>query len=169
MPSLLKRLSLLAAVSLLAACSQDVCCSVPPPDPTKDIVETAAATPEFSTLVTALKAADLVATLKGPGPFTMFAPNNDAFASLPPGTLAQLLQPPNKETLRAILLHHVVPRKLVSGDLYRQTVTAPTADGGDLLIDGTGVTVTVGEAAVIDPDMLATNGVIHVIDAVLQP
>lgn len=162
-----KRIALLVVLALLAACTART--EDAPPVPTLDLVETAAAAQEFSTLVTALRAAGLEQTLVEPGPFTLFAPNNDAFATLPPGILAQLLQPMNKARLRRLLAHHVARGQVLSGDVVGQTKTVATLDGGEIEIDGTGIGVSVGEAAVIEPDRLATNGVLHVIDTVLQP
>lgn len=157
-----------AALVVLAGCAQETGREAPIP-PHRDIVETVAAAAEFTTLATALERAGLTDTLQGPGPFTVFAPNNDAFAALPPGQLAQLLQPMNRDRLRAVLLHHVVSGRIVSGDLVGRQETATTLGGDAVLIDGSGIGLTVAEAAVIAPDQLATNGVIHVVDTVLLP
>lgn len=133
------------------------------------IVDVAAGNPEFSTLVTALKAADLVDALKGPGPFTVFAPTNAAFAALPPGTLDDLLKPENKAKLAAILKYHVIPAKIESSALAGKKLTSPaTLQGGTLPVDGT-AGVKVGPATVTSADVRASNGVIHVIDKVLLP
>lgn len=133
----------------------------------KDIVDIAAGNEDFSTLVAAVQAAGLVDTLKSEGPFTVFAPTNAAFAALPEGTVETLLKPENKDQLVAILTYHVVPGKVMSGDLSND-MTATTVQGGDVTImttDG----VTVNGANVTTADIEASNGVIHVIDAVILP
>jgi uncharacterized surface protein with fasciclin (FAS1) repeats len=136
-------------------------------DHSKDIVDIAAGNDSFSTLVAAVQAADLVETLKGDGPFTVFAPTDDAFAALPEGTLEDLLKPENKDQLTAILTYHVVPGKVMSGDLS-DDMTAATVQGGDVTIDlDNGVMVN--DAAVVQADIETTNGVIHVIDKVILP
>jgi len=134
-----------------------------------DIVDTAVAAGSFTTLVTALKAAGLVDTLKGPGPFTVFAPTDDAFAKLPAGTVQDLLKPENKAKLIKILTFHVVPGKVTSKDLAGKTLKVKTVEGGELSIDATKGGVTVDGAHVIKADIDTSNGVIHVIDAVLMP
>jgi len=134
----------------------------------KDIVDIAAGDKQFSTLVTALKAADLVDTLKGDGPFTVFAPTNDAFAALPEGTLDDLLKPENKATLQAVLTYHVLGSKVMSKDIAGTTAAPATVQGDTLAIDATDG-VTVNDASVVKADIKASNGVIHVIDAVLLP
>ncbi|MBC7180470.1 MAG: fasciclin domain-containing protein [Roseovarius sp.] len=133
----------------------------------KDIVDIAAGNESFSTLVAAVQAADLVDTLKGEGPFTVFAPTNDAFAALPAGTVEDLLKPENKDKLTAILTYHVVPGKVMSGDLS-DGMTATTVQGTDVTI-GTTDGVTVDGAKVVQADIEASNGVIHVIDTVILP
>ncbi|MEI4231407.1 fasciclin domain-containing protein [Roseovarius sp. D22-M7] len=133
----------------------------------KDIVDIAAGNESFSTLVAAVKAADLVDTLKGEGPFTVFAPTNDAFAALPEGTVETLLMPENKDQLVSILTYHVVPGKVMSGDLS-DGMMAGTVNGAEVTI-GTTDGVTVDGANVVDADIEASNGVIHVIDAVIMP
>lgn len=133
----------------------------------KDIVELAAANDNFSTLVTALKAADLVDTLKGDGPFTVFAPTNEAFAALPQGTLDRLLQEENKDTLAAILKYHVVPSRVMASEV--QAGEVETVQGKSLNIQKQGGQVTVGQAKVTQTDLAAKNGVIHAIDKVLIP
>ena len=134
----------------------------------KDIVDTAISNGSFKTLVAAVKAAGLVNTLKGDGPFTVFAPTDKAFAKLPPGTIATLLKPENKAKLVAILTHHVlagaVPAKAVAG----KKLAPKTVNGSSLKIDGTSG-VMVSGAKVILADVKAKNGVIHVIDRVLLP
>ena len=134
----------------------------------KDIVDTAASAGTFNTLVAAVQAADLVDTLKGDGPFTVFAPSDEAFAALPEGTVDDLLKPENKEQLIAILTYHVVPGKVMAADVSGAETTASSVQGGDLMIDGTDG-VTVNGATVTQADIEATNGVIHVIDTVILP
>ncbi len=133
----------------------------------KDIVDTAVGAGSFTTLVAAVQAADLVDTLKGEGPFTVFAPTDDAFAALPDGTVDTLLKPENKDQLVAILTYHVVPGKVMSGDLS-DDMTAATVQGGDITIDlDNGVMVN--DASVVQADIETSNGVIHVIDKVIIP
>jgi uncharacterized surface protein with fasciclin (FAS1) repeats len=134
-----------------------------------DIVETAVAADGFETLVAAVDAAGLVDTLKGDGPFTVFAPTDEAFAALPEGTLAGLLEPENREQLVAVLTYHVVPGAVMSSDIAGQELTPETVQGQELMIDATGMEVMVNGATVVQPDIEASNGVIHVIDAVLIP
>jgi len=134
-----------------------------------DIVDTAVAAGSFTTLVTAVKAAGLVETLKGPGPFTVFAPTDAAFAALPSGTLATLLKPENKAKLVAILTYHVVPGRILSSDIAGKKLDPKTVEGERLAINATGHTVKVNTATVIKADIIADNGVIHVIDKVLLP
>ena len=133
----------------------------------KDIVDTAVGAGSFGTLVAAVQAAGLVDTLKGDGPFTVFAPTDDAFAALPEGTVEGLLKPENKDQLTAILTYHVVPGKVMSGDLSNDMMVK-TVQGGELTIMTEGG-VTVNGANVVTADVEASNGVIHVIDAVLLP
>ena len=133
----------------------------------KDIVDTAVGAGSFGTLVAAVEAAGLVETLKGEGPFTVFAPTDDAFAALPEGTVENLLKPENKDQLTAILTYHVVPGKVMSGDLSND-MSATTVQGGDVKIMTEGG-VTVNGANVVTADVEASNGVIHVIDAVILP
>merc|ERR1719420_1006354 len=136
-----------------------------PGAPTMNIVETAQDTDILSTLVQAVVAADLVDTLSGPGPFTVFAPTNEAFAALPEGTLESLLEPENKEQLVKILTYHVVSGKVLSTDLTESDV--PTVQGSDVKV--TVDPPAINGANVVLADVLATNGVVHVIDAVLIP
>lgn len=133
----------------------------------KDIVDIAAGNESFSTLVAAVQAADLVDTLKGEGPFTVFAPTDEAFAALPAGTVENLLKPENKDKLTAVLTYHVVPGKVMSGDLS-DGMTATTVQGSDVTI-GTTDGVSVDGAKVVQADIEASNGVIHVIDSVILP
>jgi uncharacterized surface protein with fasciclin (FAS1) repeats len=133
------------------------------------VVDVAASNQDFSTLVTALKAAELVDALKGPGPFTVFAPTNAAFAALPPGALDDLLKPENKAKLQAVLKYHVIPARIESSALAGKKLTSPaTLQGGTLAIDATRG-VNVAGANVVSADVRAGNGVIHVIDKVLLP
>ncbi|MEO0748996.1 MAG: fasciclin domain-containing protein [Pseudomonadota bacterium] len=132
-----------------------------------DIVDTAVAAGSFGTLVAAVQAAGLVDTLKGEGPFTVFAPTDEAFAALPKGTVDTLLQPENKDQLVAILTYHVLPGKVMSTDLS-DGMTATTVQGSDVTI-GTEGGVTVNGANGVAADVVASNGVIHVIDAVILP
>ena len=129
----------------------------------KDIVDVAVEAGTFNTLVAAVKAADLVATLKGDGPFTVFAPTDEAFAKLPAGTIDNLLKPENKDMLVSILTYHVVSGKVMSSDLL-STSSAKTVNGQMAPIG-----LRVGEANVVAADIPAANGVIHVIDTVLLP
>ena len=134
----------------------------------KDIVDTAVGAGSFNTLVAAVKAADLVDTLKGTGPFTVFAPTDAAFAKLPAGTLDDLLKPENKAKLQAILTYHVVPGKVMAADVVKLK-SAKTVQGQELTIKVTGTTVTVDNAKVVKTDIACSNGVIHVIDTVVLP
>lgn len=133
----------------------------------KDIVDTAVGAGTFQTLVAAVSAADLVDTLKSEGPFTVFAPTDEAFAALPEGTVETLLLPENKDQLIAILTYHVVPGKVMSTDLS-DDMTATTVQGGDIMID-LDDGVKINEAFVTTADIETSNGVIHVIDAVILP
>jgi uncharacterized surface protein with fasciclin (FAS1) repeats len=135
---------------------------------TRDIVETAVAAGSFSTLARALTAADLVNTLKGPGPFTVFAPTDAAFAKLPAGTLDNLLKPENKAALRRVLTYHVVAGREMASDVVKAT-SAKAVSGDVLSIKASGDTVMIDKARVIKTDIVATNGVIHVVDTVLLP
>jgi uncharacterized surface protein with fasciclin (FAS1) repeats len=137
-------------------------------DSMHDIVDTAVAAGTFSTLVAAVTAAGLVETLKGAGPFTVFAPSDAAFAKLPAGTVEGLIKPENKAKLTAILTLHVMPGKVMAKDVGGKKLTPATVNGATVLIDGTNG-VTVNGATVVTADIECTNGVIHVIDAVLMP
>jgi uncharacterized surface protein with fasciclin (FAS1) repeats len=134
----------------------------------KDIVDTAVAAGSFTTLVAAVKAADLVGTLKGSGPFTVFAPTDAAFAKLPAGTLDDLLKPENKDRLRAILTYHVVPGKVMAADAVK-LAEAKTVNGQSFKIRNEGGAVLVDAAKVVQTDIETSNGVIHVIDQVILP
>jgi uncharacterized surface protein with fasciclin (FAS1) repeats len=133
----------------------------------KDLVAVAAGADNFKTLVAAVKAAGLVETLQGKGPFTVFAPTDEAFAKLPAGTVEDLLKPENKEKLVAILKYHVVPGKVLAADV--KTMEAKTAQGQSVKLKVSDAGVTVDNAKVIKTDVLAENGVIHVIDSVILP
>ena len=135
---------------------------------TMDIVDTAVASDDFETLVAAVQAAGLVETLKGEGPFTVFAPTDEAFAALPEGTVETLLQPENRDQLTAILTYHVVPAAVPSSDLAGQTVSVTTVNGARLTVDGRDG-VMVNDATVVTPDIEASNGIIHVVDTVILP
>lgn len=133
-----------------------------------DIVDTAVAAGSFNTLAAALKAADLVGTLKGDGPFTVFAPTDEAFAKLPAGTLEDLLKPENKNKLAGILTYHVVSGKVMAKDVVNLK-TAKTVNGQSLHIHVDGGKVKVDNATVVKTDIETSNGVIHVIDTVVLP
>ena len=132
-----------------------------------DIVAVASGAGKFNTLVAAVKAAGLVETLQGKGPFTVFAPTDEAFAKLPEGTVASLLKPENKAKLVSILTYHVVPGKVMAADV--KTMKAKTVNGKELSIQVENGQVTVDGAKVVKTDVAARNGVIHVIDAVILP
>ena len=133
-----------------------------------DIVDTAISAGTFNTLAAALEAGDLVGTLKADGPYTVFAPNDEAFAKLPEGTVESLLLPENKDKLVAILTYHVVPGKVTAAEVVTMQ-TAPTANGEALAIRVDDETVFVNDSRVVATDIGASNGVIHVIDTVLLP
>ncbi len=149
------------AVALtLAACA--------PMSKTPDIVEIAASNDQFSTLVAAVSAAGLVDTLEGDGPFTLFAPTNDAFAALPAGTVENLLKPENKDQLVKVLTYHVVPGAVTSDQLAGKRIDVATVQGQTVAVNGTNG-VRVNNARVTQADIIASNGVIHRIDRVLLP
>ena len=171
-PSRSRLLATALALGLAAPLAYAVPSATPAADkPAKaqaDIVDTAVAAGQFKTLAAALKAAGLVDTLKGPGPFTVFAPTDAAFAALPAGTVESLLKPENREQLTAILTYHVVPGRYPAARVAGID-SAATVNGGTIDIKADGGTVMVDEARVIQADVTATNGVIHVIDKVLMP
>ena len=134
----------------------------------KDIVETAVSAGSFDTLVAAIQAADLVDALKAEGPYTVFAPTDEAFAKLPEDVLADLLKPENQDNLQAILLYHVVSGKIMSGDISG-SAQPETLQGATIDVEATGKGVTVNNANVVAADVEASNGVIHVIDTVILP
>lgn len=135
---------------------------------TKDIVDTAVGAGSFKTLVAAVQAADLAETLKGKGPFTVFAPTDEAFAKLPAGTVEDLVKPENKEKLVAILTYHVVPGQVLAKDVVKLTA-AKTVQGNEVAIKVADGKVTVDNANVVKTDIVCSNGVIHVIDKVIIP
>ena len=155
-------LSALVAVAILAGPAH-----ADSPSKAKDIVAVASGAGSFNTLVAAVKAAGLVETLQGAGPFTVFAPTDEAFAKLPKGTVEDLLKPENKEKLVAILTYHVVPGKVMAADV--KSMQAKTVNGKSLDVKVTDSGVTVNNAKVVKTDVPASNGVIHVIDTVVLP
>ena len=133
-----------------------------------DVVDTAIAAGNFKTLVAAVQAAGLVDTLKGKGPFTVFAPTDEAFAKLPAGTVEMLLKPENKDKLVAILTYHVVPGKVMAADVAGKELMVKSVEGAEIDVNGKDG-VMVDNAKVIKADIVTDNGVIHVIDAVIMP
>ena len=136
--------------------------------PTKDIVDTAVSAGSFNTLAAALEAAGLVETLKGKGPFTVFAPTDQAFAKLPEGTLKSLLKPENKQKLTSILTYHVVAGNVKAADVIKLS-SAKTLNGQSVTVKAVRGKVLINGATVVKADIAATNGTIHVIDTVLMP
>ena len=155
------------ALLLLFAFQLSACDSSDPDDPRQDIVEVAVAN-DFNTLVAAVQAAELVGTLQGAGPFTVFAPTDAAFDALPEGTLESLLLPENRDQLVAILAYHVVPGRVTAAQVVNLQ-SAQTLNGAPLAIQAQNGVVRVNGARVTATDIEATNGVVHVIDAVLLP
>ena len=137
-------------------------------DSMQDIVDTAVAAGTFKTLVAAVIAAGLVDTLKGAGPFTVFAPSDEAFKALPPGTVEALVKPESKDQLVKILTLHVLPGKVMAADVTGKTMSPRSVSGEELDVDGTDG-VTVSGAKVVKADIACSNGVIHVIDKVILP
>jgi len=162
----MNRMKVGVVTAILAICTAAV--AAPKNTGNKDIVDTAVAAGSFQTLAKALQAADLVDTLKGPGPFTVFAPTDEAFAKLPAGTLDDLLKPENKDKLRAILTYHVVAGNIPSARVVKLS-SAKTVNGQELKITVMGGSVMVNNAHIVKTDIFASNGVIHVIDAVILP
>ncbi len=162
--SLIKGTLAAGAMAALTACAQDQ---------GNDIIDIAAANGNFTTLVAAVQAAGLEETLRGPGPFTLFAPTDTAFAALPAGTVDSLLLPENKDQLVSILTYHVVPGSIQSGDVLGTVQDVATVNGKTVRVNGTGgkygAAVRVNNANVTSADIFASNGVIHVIDKVLLP
>jgi uncharacterized surface protein with fasciclin (FAS1) repeats len=134
----------------------------------KDIVDTAVSAGSFNTLVAAVQAAGLAETLKGEGPFTVFAPTDDAFAKLPAGTIDDLLKPENKDKLAAILTYHVVSGKVMAKDVMTMK-EAKTVNGQSVMVSMEADTVMIDNAKVVNADIECSNGVIHVIDTVIMP
>ena len=159
--STIKKLVLAFALVMLPVVSNAM-------DHKKDIIDTAVANGSFKTLVAAVKAAGLVDTLKGKGPFTLFAPTDAAFSSLPEGTVANLLKPENKAKLVAILTHHVLAGAVTSKAVVGKKLSPKTVNGTSLSVDGTNGVIVSG-AKVVTADVKASNGIIHVIDKVLLP
>ena len=157
-----------ALVALIAATASFSATDVKAETAGKTIVEIAAGSEDFSTLVAAVKAAGLVDVLSSKGPFTVFAPTNEAFAKLPEGTVESLLKPENKEKLIAVLKYHVVPGKVMAKDVVKVD-SAKTAQGSSVTVTVEGKTVKVDNATVVKTDIEASNGVIHVIDTVIIP
>ncbi len=153
---------------LLKATALSLVLAAPAVAAEKDIVDTAVEAGNFETLVAAVQAAGLVETLKGEGPFTVFAPTDAAFAKLPAGTVENLLQPENRDQLAAVLTYHVIPGKVMSSDIAGQQLEAETVQGSTVEIDATDG-VMVDNATVTTADIEASNGVIHVIDTVILP
>jgi uncharacterized surface protein with fasciclin (FAS1) repeats len=169
------KLSRRVLITAVAAIGISACTTAPVPTldsiipkAKPDIVDTAVAAGSFNTLVAAVKAADLVDTLKGDGPFTVFAPTDDAFAALPEGTVETLLKPENKEQLQAVLTYHVLAGSVMSGDIAGKTLSPQTVNGQTIEVDATDG-VKINNANVVTADIEASNGVIHVIDTVLLP
>jgi uncharacterized surface protein with fasciclin (FAS1) repeats len=134
-----------------------------------DIVDTAVSAGSFNTLVAAVQAAGLVETLKGEGPFTVFAPTDEAFAKLPAGTVENLLKPENKDQLVAVLTYHVLPGKVMSDDVIGKRVETATVQGANVVVAGIAGVYVNNNAKVVQADVEASNGVIHVIDRVILP
>lgn len=162
----MKLTHLLKASALVATLAIAGCATTAPSNP--DIVEVAQSAGSFNTLVAAVSAADLVDTLKSDGPFTVFAPTDEAFAALPAGTVETLLKPENKDQLTAILTYHVLPGKVMAADVAGKRLSPATVNGKKVHVDGRNG-VKVENATVISADIEASNGVIHVIDKVLLP
>ncbi|MDZ7639900.1 MAG: fasciclin domain-containing protein [Bryobacterales bacterium] len=156
----MKKLTLLVLTFALALVSLNAAAA------DKDIVDTAIAAGSFNTLVTAVKAAGLVDTLKGAGPFTVFAPTDEAFAKIPKAKLDALLA--NKEALKKVLLYHVVSGKVMAADAMKLSA-APTVEGSSAKISKMGGKVMIDNANIVKTDIIASNGVIHVIDSVIMP
>lgn len=155
---------LVASLALIVGCFSTVQAEKKP----ADIVDTAVGAGQFKTLAAALKAAGLIETLKGEGPFTVFAPTDDAFAKLPEGTVESLLKPENKDKLIAVLTYHVVPGSVMAEKVVKMT-EAKTVQGQSLTIKVDGGSVMIDNAKVTKTDIVASNGVIHVIDTVVLP
>ncbi len=160
--------AVLALVVFVAGCSSNRTAGPAPQPAQLDIVDTAVSTNQFNTLVAAVQAADLTDTLKSPGPFTVFAQTDQAFEALPPGTVEALLLPENKDQLVAVLTYHVIPGKVMAADIAGKQLEVVTVQGSTVEIDAVNGAM-VDNATVIQADVVASNGVIHVIDAVILP
>jgi uncharacterized surface protein with fasciclin (FAS1) repeats len=171
--TLVKGAAIAATAGLLGACAQMPMMGGGGSGGGADIVDVAAKNPDFSTLVTAVQTAGLTETLKGDGPFTVFAPTNAAFEKLPDGTVDSLLQPENRDKLTEILTYHVVPGEVTADRLAGERLGVKTVQGGTVHVDGTDdhspTGVRVDDANVTTVDIEASNGVIHVIDSVIMP
>lgn len=172
----MKTKSLLIPIIALSSVTAGFAQAVPPEEmekpaasvgAVKDIVEIASGAEDFATLVAAIEAAGLTETLKGDGPFTVFAPSNTAFEALPEEILLKLMEPENKEELRSILMYHVIPSKTMAADIAPMKVA--TAGGAEVTVTLDGETIMIDGAKVVKTDVVASNGVIHVIDKVLMP
>lgn len=159
-------MAFLAGSAWAGNCSSTVSAPAEHADQPNDIVDTAVSAGKFSTLAAALKQAGLVDTLKGEGPFTVFAPTDEAFKRLPEGTVESLLKPENRDKLIAILKYHVVPGKVTAADAMKLS-EAKTAEGSKLKIEAKDGKVMINDATVVKPDVRASNGVIHVVDRVI--
>jgi transforming growth factor-beta-induced protein len=175
--NLIAKSFLVLAISGSVACGEaamqepatgDSASTPPAQQASSNILETAAAAGSFTTLAAAIDAAGLEATLSGPGPFTVFAPTDDAFAKLPPGTVDDLLKPENKEKLVAVLTYHVVPGNVMAKDVV-SSAKLKSVQGQELTVRVEGSAVSIDGASVIQTDIAASNGVIHVIDGVVLP
>ncbi len=160
--------SLLGLQGVIAAVTALILLITPVHGQDADIIDTAVGAGSFQTLAAALQAADLIEALKGPGPFTVFAPTDEAFAKLPEGTVESLLLPENKATLSAILTYHVVAGEVLAADVVNLS-SATTLNGAAVEINVSDNGVMVGTAKVVQTDVMASNGVIHVIDSVILP
>lgn len=163
----MKKIKVLSLIAIVAASQFLGTAVAATTDKAKDIVTVAASAGSFNTLVAAVKAAGLVETLQGEGPFTVFAPTDAAFAKLPAGTVEGLLRPENKEKLISILTYHVLAGKVMAADV--KTMKAKTVNGSSLTVNVVDGAVTVDAAKVVKTDIAASNGVIHVIDTVVLP
>jgi uncharacterized surface protein with fasciclin (FAS1) repeats len=163
----MKTVRILTLTAIVATSSVLGIAQAEPKEKANDIVAVASGNGSFNTLVAAVKAAGLVETLQGPGPFTVFAPTDEAFAKLPKGTVEDLLKPENKAKLVSILTYHVVAGKVMAADV--KTMKAKTVNGQSLDVKVTDGVVTVDNAKVVKTDVAASNGVIHVIDSVVLP
>lgn len=167
-PMAFPKIALASLLTLALICTSSFADECKEASPSKDIVDTAVSAGSFKTLVAAVTAADLVDTLKSEGPFTVFAPTDEAFAALPEGTVASLLKPENKDKLVAILTYHVVPGKVMAKDAMKLK-EAKSVEGSTIDIQVKDGAVMIDEAKVVKADIVTSNGVIHVIDKVIMP